>query len=513
MKVRGQLVDVFSSSIYPAEVTIKGKRIESVRRLASAPRRYILPGLVDAHDHIESSMLIPSSFSHLEIANVMGMPGVLFMIRNARKTPMKCYFGASPCVPATPFETSGAALGPHEIDRLLSLQDITHLSEVMNYPGVISRDPDMMEKIANAKRHGKRVDGHAPGLSGPDLDKYISAGIETDHECYKLVEAREKIRKGMKVIVREGSAAKNLEALHPALGDMTMLCSDDLDPRDLAKGHMDAILRKCVSLGVDPVLAVRNATRNAVEHYGLDVGLLREGDPADFVIARDLRTFRIQETWIDGKRVYGDGKVSFDVVKEKPINNFKARRKRPSDFAAGPEAWKRIIRAVDGELVTESIEGGNGTLPDKAHGISKITVVNRYRGAKPAVAFIKGFDIERGAFGSSVMHDSHNIGAVGADDDAICEVVNTIIDMKGGLAVHNGKKVHSLPLPFAGLMSDEPGEKVGKRYAKLAEIAKRTGCRMKSPFMTLSFMALLVIPHLKLSDRGLFDGDRFEFVK
>jgi adenine deaminase len=525
-KISGKLVDVFRMGIYPAEITFDSK-IRSIKRTKTADNVYITPGFIDAHIHVESSMLIPSEFARLavrhgtvgvvsdphEIANVLGIKGIEFMIRNSKKVPLKFYFGASSCVPATPFETSGAHIKPDGIEKLLKRKEILYLSEVMNYPGVINRDPEVMEKIAIAKRYRKRIDGHAPGLMGKDLDKYLSAGIETDHECYLLEEAREKQRKGMKIIVREGSAAKNLSVLHPimASGDC-MLCSDDRHPDDLLEGHVDSILKKCVSLGVDPLIAIKSATRNAVEHYGLDIGLLREEDPADFLIVKDLKSFKVIKTWIMGNEIYDGHSVKFHSVFEKPVNKMKTKLKKPEDFRA-PDHAKLVIGAIEGSLITDKLNAPKTKVPDVKKDVLKITVVNRYTNAKPAVGFIKNFGMKKGAFGASVMHDSHNICVIGADEESICKVVNAIIEADGGLAVHDGKRTDVLRLHYAGLMSDEDGVHVTKKYETLTKMAKRMGCKLRAPFMTLSFMALLVIPHLKMSDKGLFDADKFEFVE
>jgi adenine deaminase len=435
------------------------------------------------------------------------------MMRNAKKSRLKFFFGASSCIPATGFETAGARLGPVEIERLLKRKGVRHLAEVMNYPGVIARDREVMEKIALAKKYGKRIDGHAPGLHGKALDKYLSAGIETDHECYMLGEAREKMEKGMKILVREGSAAKNLNTLYPVLKTgSNMLCSDDTHPDNLVEGHLDRILAKCVSLGVDPISAIKCCSRNIVEHYGLPVGLLREGDAADFVVVTDLRSFRVLETWVDGKRVYPGGGGH---RKEKAINNFRAKTITPDDIASRlrpPSGNVPVIEAIDGEIVTGKVFAG-GRVPDIRRDILKIVVINRYKKAKPAVGFIKNFGLKKGAFGSSVMHDSHNVGVIGTDDESICRAANEIIKMKGGLAVYDGGRVYSLQLPFAGLMSGEKGERVAEKYRELSARVRKMGCRLKAPFMTLSFMGLLVIPHIKISDKGVFDADRFEFVR
>ncbi len=515
-----------NGDIYPAEIEF-GRNIERVRRIASAPKRYILPGLVDGHMHVESTMLLPSEYARVaashgvvaavadphEIGNVLGGPGVRFMIRNGRESCFKFFFGAPSCVPATGFETSGARLGSRETERLLSRKDVSHLSEMMDYPGVIARNKDVMAKIASAKRHGKKVDGHAPGLRGKDLDKYISAGIDTDHECYMLDEAVEKAGKGMKILVREGSAAKNLSTLHPILrGGRNMLCTDDMEPGDLLEGHMDQILAKCVRLGVTPLDAIRSCTINPCGHYKLGTGLLRVGDPADITVVRDLRSFKVIETYVDGARAYPSRGMRMRMARSaaRPLNNFHARRISAKDIPFFPQGRYPVIEAIDGELITEK------RIIDAAdfhkERVQKIVVINRYRKAKPAVGFIRGFGIRRGAFGSSVMHDSHNIGVTGTDDESICTAANAIIAKKGGLAVFDGRKTSMLPLPYAGLMSGERAESVAKKYDGLKRMVRGMGCRMKAPFMTLSFMGLLVIPHIKISDKGLFDTDRFGFI-
>ncbi|VVC04599.1 Adenine deaminase [Candidatus Bilamarchaeum dharawalense] len=523
MIVSGYLVDVFQEQCYPAEVNF-GEKINSIKRLKQAPKRYILPGFVNAHVHTESSMLIPSEFARLavkhgtiavvadphEIANVLGLKGLEFMLNNSKKVPMKFYFGASSCVPATTFETSGSTFGSEEMEFLLKKKEIRFLAEVMNYPSVINRDPLVMKKIAMAKKYKKRIDGHAPGLVGKKLDRYISAGIETDHECYMLKEAEEKQKKGMRIIVREGSAAKNLNAIYPILKNgKNMLCTDDSHPDDLLDGHINNIVSQCVKLGIDPIIAIKSATRNPVEHYGLGVGLLRKNDPADFVIVNNLREFRVLETWINGDRIFANGKIKINKIKEKPVNLFLAEKIKPSDIKNSKKI--PVIEAMDGSLITNKLPPTDKI--DLKKDILKIVVLNRYKKAKPAVGFIKNFGIKKGAFGSSVMHDSHNIGVIGTDDESICRVVNEIVKMKGGLVVYNGKQISRQKLPFAGIMTDEDGQKVAKKYETLTKAVKKMGCKLGAPFMTLSFMGLLVIPHIKISDRGVFDVDRFSMAR
>ncbi len=517
MKIQGQFVDLNKNQIYPAEI-IFGKKITQIRKIKSAPKRFILPGFIDGHIHTESSMLIPSEFAKLavchgtvaviadphEIANVLGIKGIEFMIKNSKKVPLRFYFGASSCVPATCYETSGAKLGEKEIEKLLRKKEITHLAEMMNYPGVINKDPSVMKKIKLAKKYKKKIDGHAPGLRGEDLDAYLKAGIETDHECYSLKEAREKMKKGMKIIVREGSAAKNLSALYPVLkkGE-NFLCVDDLHPDDLMEGHLDILLRKCIALGIKPMDAISCCTKNPAKHYGIGGGILEIGERADITVVSDLKKFKVLETWIDGEKVFSKT-TKFTSLKESPINKFNAREISPKDLEC--EKPQYIIGAADGNLITEKIRAKK-----TENDVLKIIVINRYKKTKPAVGFIKNFGLKKGAFGASVMHDSHNIGVIGVDDESICKVANEIIKLKGGLVVYDGR-LHSLPLPFAGIMSNEKGEVVARKYKKLSRLVKKLGCKMKAPFMTLSFMGLLVIPHLKISDKGLFDADKFCFV-
>ncbi len=519
--IEANLVDVFNDKIFPARIYFR-KKIIKIEKIKKA-KNYLIPGLVDAHVHIESSMLIPSEFSKLavkhgtvavvndphEIANVLGLKGINFMIKNSKKSPLKFYFGASSCVPATKFETSGAKIGPKEIKKLMKKKEIILLSEVMNYPAVINREKEVMEKIKIAKKFHKKIDGHAPGLIGKNLTKYISAGIETDHESYELEEAKEKMRKGMKIIVREGSAAKNLNALWPLINTgEVMLCTDDIHPDDLSKGHINKILSKAVKLGVDPIKAIKSATLNPKRHYDLDVGLLRENDPADMVLVKDLKNFNVLRTWIDGKLIFNGKKVLMKKQIEKPLNVMRAKYKNKRDFK--DKQLPFIIKALDGQLITNKINKKVNKI-DVNKDILKIVVVNRYKDRKPSIAYIKGFGIKKGAFGSSVMHDSHNICVVGTDDGSITKVVNKIISMKGGLATYDGKKIYSAKLPFAGLMTDSL--KIAKKYEKLTEIVKKMGSKFRAPFMTLSFMALLVIPHAKISDKGLFDVDKFRLIK
>jgi adenine deaminase len=496
---------------------------------------YLIPGFVDAHVHIESAMLVPSEFARLasrhgtvatvsdphEIANVLGIEGVRFMLANARRAPFKMFFGAPSCVPATGFETAGAELGLAELEILLRREGLLYLSEMMNYPAVLAGDPIVLAKITLARDLGLPVDGHAPGLTGERARRYAEAGISTDHECTSLAEAHDKIAAGMSILIREGSAARDFEALHPLVSshpDRVMFCSDDKHPDDLARGHIDRLAARAVASGHDPFDVLRCACVNPVLHYRLPVGLLRPGDPMDAALVADLRDFRPLRTWVDGRLVAEDGRSHIERVAVEPVNRFRAGRLEPERLRvpAGP-GLLRVIDALDGELLTREIllppriEQG-AVVPDPARDILYLAVLNRYREAPPALAFVRGFGLRRGALASSVAHDSHNIVAVGTDADSLCQAVNALVERGGGIALAEDGGVDCLPLPVAGLMSTEDGDQVAARYADLTRRARALGSPLRSPFMTLSFMALLVIPELKLSDRGLFDGRGFRFT-
>lgn len=537
--IKAQFVDVWNKRFYPAAITIGQGKIISIEKVPEAPDEYIMPGFIDAHVHIESSMVVPTAFAPAavvhgtvgtvsdphEIANVCGMEGVQYMIDNSRQTNFKFFFGAPSCVPATFFETAGAHLDAKDIEQLLANPDIWYLAEMMNFPGVLNSDEEVMAKIAAAKKSGKPIDGHAPGLKGKEAKKYASAGITTDHECFTIEEALDKIKAGMKIIIREGSAARNFDELVPLFkdyADKLMFCSDDKHPDELVVSHINALVKRALEAKCDLFDVLRAASVNPVVHYGLPVGLLREGDPADFIVVDNLRDFNIQKTYINGNPVARDGKSLLKEVKVKPINNFKVKHKQPADFvikatADNPEI--RVIEALDGQLVTNEIiatgktEHGN-IISDTANDILKIAVVNRYDNkAKVSVGFIKNIGIKQGAFASTVGHDCHNIIAVGVTDDAICKAVNALVDCEGGIVVVNAKnKTDVLPLPIAGLMSDMSANKTAAAYSKIDKKVKALGSELRAPFMTLSFMALLVIPALKLSDKGLFNGADFRFV-
>jgi adenine deaminase len=534
MKISGQLIDIHKRKIYPAEISIKKGIISGIENAGSAPERYILPGLTDAHIHIESSMVTPGSFAIAavsrgttavvsdphEIANVLGIPGIKYMINDAGKVPLKFFFGAPSCVPATSFESSGATINSDGVREILNLPEVKYLAEMMNFPGVIYNDGEVMKKIETARKLHKPIDGHAPGLRGDQLKKYISAGITTDHECSTLAEAREKISLGMKILIREGSAAKNLDDLKELFNTETeklMLCSDDLHPEMLVKQHINKLVAKLISEGYDMFDVIRSCTLNPALHYGLNTGLLQPGQPADFIIVDDFRKMNVLETWINGKKVFGNNRTLFDYQKTAPVNNFNCTEIRKEDIEVSAAGEKlRVIEAFDGDLITKEIivQVNRGELikMDLESDLQKIIVKERYKDLPPKVGFIKGFGLSSGAFASSVAHDSHNIISTGTNDTDIVNAINAVVKMKGGLAVANGSNIFTLPLPVAGIMSDESVEKVAYNYEKLSDLLKSYGSKMSAPFMTLSFMALLVIPELKISDSGLFDGREFRHV-
>jgi adenine deaminase len=527
------VVDLDARRVAPATVRVADGRIAAIEPASSADG-FALPGFVDAHVHVESSMMVPSEFARYavrhgtvgtvsdphEIANVIGVDGIRFMRENGARTPFKFCWGAPSCVPATSFETAGATVTPADVRDLFARGEVGYLSEVMNYPGVLAGDPDLLAKIAAAREFGKPVDGHAPGLRGEMAARYAAAGITTDHECVTLDEALDKIAAGMKILIREGSAARNFAALEPLLHthpDRCMLCSDDLHPDALAVGHINRLVARAVAGGADLYDVLRAGCRNPVDHYQLPIGQLRVGDPADFIIVRDLRDFHVRETWIAGQCVFADGTSRIARVDCPAPNRFAAVAPPAEAFrVAARSPILRVIGARDGQLVTDLVEfpatiAGDFAVADPASDLLKIAVVNRYTAAAPAVAFIRGFALTRGAIAGSVAHDSHNIVAVGADDASLARAVAALVESRGGLAVVDGDTCDTLPLEVAGLMSRD-GDAVAAGYARLDAAARRLGSTLGAPYMTLSFMALLVIPRLKLSDRGLFDGETFAFT-
>ncbi|MFK7782108.1 adenine deaminase [Psychroserpens sp.] len=534
-KVQGQIVDIKNRRIFKGEVVFDDGKIKSIEEKEHDVNHFILPGFVDAHIHIESSMLVPSEFARIavnhgtvatvsdphEIANVLGVKGVDFMIENGKQTPFKFNFGAPSCVPATSFESAGAIINSDDIKELMSRPEIKYLAEMMNYPGVLFDDEEVMKKIAWAKHYNKPIDGHAPGVVGDDITKYIAAGISTDHECFTYDEGLEKLQKGMKVLIREGSAAKNFEALIdllPKYYESIMFCSDDKHPDDLIIDHINKLCARAVAKGIDVFKVLQAACINPVEHYNLDVGLLQLGDQADFIIVENLNDFKVLQTYIDGKLLSENGSSKLKSIKFDTLNNFNTNKKEVSSFRITSDAKQiRVIEALEGQLVTNelikdtTVIDGNLVSNTDAD-ILKMTVVNRYNNNQPALAFIKNFGLKEGAIASSVGHDSHNIIAVGVSDEAICKAVNLIIENKGGICAVSTSEEKIVSLPVAGIMSDKDGETIGKQYAELDALSKKLGSQLNAPYMTLSFMALLVIPSLKLSDKGLFNGKTFEFT-
>ncbi len=532
----GNLVDIRARTIRPVEVAVVNGEIARIADVPGPVDGYLMPGFIDAHVHVESSMLIPSEFARLavthgtvatisdphEIANVLGVDGVEYMIENGRQVPFHFFFGAPSCVPATNFETAGARIDSEQVGTLLERPEVLYLSEMMNFPGVLNGDPAVMQKIAHAQRLGKPVDGHAPGLRGEMAERYIKAGMSTDHECFTAEEALDKLQHGMWVQIREGSAAKNFEALHGLLHDHwehLMFCSDDKHPDSLVVGHLDSICARAVAAGIDVFKVLEAACLNPIKHYKLPIGQLRVGDPADFIVVHDLVRFKALKTFIRGQLVADKGKSLIPRVKASTPNNFTCSPKRPTDFQVPATRNDLVvIEPYDGQLITGKILmpptlGGDVCVADPSRDLLKIAVVNRYNDAPTAMGWITNMGLQRGALASCVAHDSHNIVAVGTNDVDLCAAVNAVIAAKGGVSLADGALQMTLALPVAGIMSNADAYAVARDYSAIDRAAKELGCTMAAPYMTLSFMALLVIPHLKMSDLGLFDGDSFTFVK
>ena len=534
-QVSGQIVDVVNSRIFKGTVFVENGKIVNVIEEENDSDQLIMPGFVDSHIHIESSLLVPTEFARLavvhgtvatvsdphEIANVLGIEGVKYMIATGKKSPLKFYFGAPSCVPATSFETAGAVLDSKAVDELLSMDDIKYLGEMMNYPGVIFNDNEVVAKINSAQRHNKPVDGHAPLLSGDDLVKYCNTGITTDHECSSLHEAREKIALGMTIQIREGSAAKNFDALIPLIEESPeniMFCSDDMHPHELVNGHINRLVKKSISLGYNILDILKTATMTPIKHYNLEVGLLQKNDPADFIVVDNFIDFNILKTYIDGKLVAENNKSLIEETEIDAINNFKTENVDIDDFKVYDEGKNvKIINVISGELLTEKSIGrpksvNDNLVSDVENDILKIAVVNRYEKKKIALGFIKNFGLKKGAIASSVAHDSHNVVVVGCSDEEMANAANMIINAKGGLVAWCHEKNICIPLPVAGLMTNADGHKIAADYQALVSLSKEFGSTLSDPFMTLGFMSLLVIPKLKLSDKGLFDCEKFELT-
>lgn len=533
--IEGNIVDVLNQTIYEGCITVENGKISKVLKKEVTAKNYILPGFIDSHVHVESSMLIPSEFARLavthgtvatisdphEIGNVLGIEGVRYMLENGKKVPFKFYFGAPSCVPATTFETAGAEIGIKETDELLQMPEIVYLAEMMNFPGVLAGDETVMKKIELAHRYKKVVDGHAPGLRGEAAKKYIAAGITTDHECFTAEEALDKLGLGMKILIREGSAAKNFEALIELMhshSENMMFCSDDKHPNDLVAGHIDQLVKRALKKGIPLMNVLRAACVNPVKHYGMNVGLLQANDPADFILVDNLTDFNVLETYVNGDLVAKGGKSFISSVKADVVNNFNCIPITEKDIeVAAVSDMIKVITVEDGQLITKFVRmkmpvNNNTVQGDVEQDVLKLVVVNRYNTAPPAVAFVKNFGLKQGALASTVAHDSHNIIATGVTDEDIVTAINILIKNKGGVSAAN-KSIHKvLPLPVAGLMSAEDGYLVAENYEAIDKTAKEWGCTLQSPYMTLSFLALLVIPELKLSDKGLFDGNEFKFT-
>jgi adenine deaminase len=540
MIIRANLVNILDKTVEAAEIVVENQRIINIEPLgeADATLPYILPGFVDAHVHIESSMLTPAQFARLavvhgtvatvsdphEIANVLGVSGVEYMIDDGKRVPFHFCFGAPSCVPATTYETAGATITPDEIKTLLAKKEIGYLAEMMNFPGVLHEDPDVMAKIRWAQVFNKPIDGHAPGLRGEAARQYIAAGMSTDHECFSYDEALEKLRMGMKIIIREGSAAKNFEALEPLISQFSnklMFCSDDKHPDNLVEGHINQLVKRALAQGHDLFDVLRIACVNPVLHYRLDVGLLREGDAADFILVNNLQDFKVLETYIKGQKVAQNGTSLIADLRSPVVNQFDCKPCTAADFVITTplkHCQIKVIEALDGQLITNRLVydaniQNTEIQTDITHDILKIVIVNRYKPAPVAIGFIKNFGLKKGALASSVAHDSHNIIAVGCNDEDLAKAVNLIIAEAGGVSAVVGDLQHILPLPIAGLMANDDGYTVAQKYTAIDDFSKTTlGSTLHSPFMTLSFMGLLVIPSLKMSDLGVFDGQMFDFT-
>lgn len=532
---RANLVDLEARDIYTAEIRVENGIIAAITRTGDTAENYILPGFIDAHVHVESSMLVPSEFASLavlhgtvatisdphEIANVLGMAGVEYMIRNGSQVPFHFFFGAPSCVPATAFETAGAVIDANDIRRLLQKKEIVYLAEMMNFPGVINKDSEMMKKLQAAKDLGKPIDGHAPGLKGKDMEVYFGAGISTDHECFMYDEALAKLQQGVRIMIREGSAAKNFDTLIPLIKDFPaqiMFCCDDKHPDSLIDHHINRHVTRALEAGYDLFDVLRASSYNAVKHYKLPVGLLQPGDPADFIVVDDLQNLNVLKTYVKGQLVAERGHSFMPKADAPVVNHFNCSPKSPNDFKIPAKGHTiRVIRALDGQLITQEalqdVKQVNGYAEaDPEKDILKIAVVNRYHDAPLSLGFIQNIGLKRGAIASCVAHDCHNIVVVGTNNEDMCRAVNLIIAAKGGISLANGTECDVIELPIAGIMSNKPARDIAAAYTAIDKKAKTLGSTLQAPYMTLSFMALLVIPELKLSDKGLFNGHTFRFT-
>ncbi len=534
MKVEGNIIDIENRKIFAGEVEYENGIIQLITENNNTYSNYILPGFIDAHVHIESSMLMPTAFAQEavkhgtiatisdphEIANVLGIKGVEFYIENSKKTAFKMFFGAPSCVPATSFETAGAIINADDTKTLLENNDIWYLAEMMNFPGVIYDDEEVHKKIKHSLNFNKPVDGHAPGLRGDDMKKYFSAGITTDHECFTFEEGKEKAEIGIKILIREGSAAKNYEALIPLIKEFPkqiMFCSDDKHPDDLLIGHINKLVARAIKDGYDLYDVLYAACIAPIKHYKVPVGTLKIGDNADFIIVNNITDFEVFQNYINGQLVAENGMSKLEIAQTELPNNFNCSAKNVSEFELKLNSSNiKVIEAHDGQLITTTLNTYSKSSEmfecDFENDYLQISVINRYTNAPVANAIIKGFGLKRGAIASTVAHDSHNIICVGTNKESMCKAVNALIENKGGISVYDENKIEVLALPIAGLISEHSAAYVAEKYSSLSSKAKELGSQLYSPFMTLSFMALLVIPELKLSDKGLFDGKKFEFT-
>ncbi len=549
MEYRGHIVDVVRREIYTGVVVVDGDTIADVRRCELPEREkaypYFLPGFIDSHVHIESSMMEPHEFARVavghgtigamadphEICNVMGIEGLDYMVNSGRRATMNILFGAPSCVPAIggDVETSGAVLDADDIERLMARDDIGFLGEMMNFTGVINGDEQVMRKIAAAKRYGKPIDGHAPGLMGEDCEKYAKAGITTDHECVSIEEALGCIKAGIKVLIREGSAAKGYEKLKALIGSHpgdVMFCTDDCQPSDLVVGHINLIVRRAIKDGFDLFDILQAACVNPQRHYNVNWGLLQKGDPATFIEVNNIGPhFRVQHTYVEGTEVYSYNS-SFGAIHAQIVKNEESTF--PNQFVAAPITVDdirldiaggdtlHIINATDGDLFTRHevrTVTGNPLVDMKYrwHEVQKIVVYNRYTpGAKPVVGLIRGFGLGEGAIASTVAHDCHNIVAVGSNDNFLVQAINRVVEMQGGEVAVTKDEMLDLALPIGGLMSPLSGHEVAFRCHYIKALVKQMGCKMKAPFITMAFACLTVIPELKITDRHLWDCQRMQ---
>jgi adenine deaminase len=534
--VKGVIVNPTSRTKEGGEILISNGEIKSIIKNPKIKNPFILPGFIDSHVHIESSMLIPSQFARMavkhgtiavvtdphEVANVAGIEGIWFMLSDARKTPMHFFFGVPSCVPASPLEKSGATLNSTDVKSLLSEDDFLYLAEMMNFPGVINDDEEVVRKISAAKELGKPIDGHAPGLSGEDLIKYVASGIETDHECSTTEEAIQKIKLGMKVLIREGSAAKNFDTLISLVKEFpksVMFCTDDCHPDYLEKGHINKLVAKAIKQGYDFFDVIYAATINPINHYKLPLGRLKENDPADFILVKDLDNFEVLATYIKGKPVYSNNKINFSVKNVvRPKFSFRSsfRAEDLNVFCSGQKL--NVIGAIEGELLTKwtkedsPVPIGENVYANPKDDFLKIVLLDRYSEDPPVVCYIRGFGLKTGAIAASIAHDSHHIICIGCEDESIEQAFEWIISQKGGICFAKKQKVKGIPLPFFGLMTNLEGTSISKKYHNLNKLVRDAGSNLNSPFMTLSFMALTVIPELKVFHNGLFDANNFKKV-